>query len=535
MDEEVKFDALGIDDRILRSIVDLGWKKATAIQEKAIPLALQGKDILARACTGSGKTAAFAIPIVQQILKHKKKTGVQSIRALILTPTKELCAQISDHIKSLCSYCSREVRCVDLAVQTEVEAQKPILATMPDIVIGTPNKILNHLKAKSMNLKESLEFLVIDEADLVFSLGYEEEMKEITDYFSESYQAFLTSATLNDDVKVLKKLLLHDPVTLKLQEAQLPSSSQLMQYHIKCLEEDKYTLIYALLKLNLIKGRSIIFVSSVDRCYRLKLFLEQFAIHSCILNSEMPSNSRCHIVQQFNEGKYDIIISADESYLQNVKKEMLPKTKRVKDPESGIARGIDFHHVENVINFDFPRTLDEYVHRVGRTARAFNEGAALSFITTENEKSFKRISSLLAKQTNEDVFKPYQFRMEELDGFKYRARDAYRAVTNGAVKQARLKDIKQEIMKSERLKSYFAKNPRDFEMLLHGQDLHIIRDQPHLRHVPDYIVPPSMQGSCGYRNPTNRNKRKKEADQQASRGQKRFAKKKTNPLESFDI
>uniref|UniRef100_A0A915K2P9 RNA helicase n=1 Tax=Romanomermis culicivorax TaxID=13658 RepID=A0A915K2P9_ROMCU len=252
----------------LEAIAELGWKKPTLIQEHAIPLALEGKDILARACTGSGKTAAFAIPILQKVLDRKKATGTQSIRGLILAPTRELSSQICEHIKKLCSFCSREIRCIDLAVQAEAEAQKPILTTLPDIIVGTPNRLLIHLQANTICLKDSLEFLVVDEADLVLSFGYEDEMKQLVEYLPENVQSFLTSATLDDNVTLLKKLFLHNPVTLRLQETSLPSPNQLFQYHIMCEEEDKFVLIYALLKLRLVKGRSIIFVNTVDRCYR---------------------------------------------------------------------------------------------------------------------------------------------------------------------------------------------------------------------------------------------------------------------------
>ena len=163
----------------LQAIAKLGWQNPTLIQERAIPLLLEGKDVLVRARTGSGKTAAFAIPVIQKILNIKQTARHQEIKALILAPSKELCHQICGVIKDLTIKCSQEVRCVDVAPQVDLSVQKPLLVERPDIVVGTPTRVLKHVKAGYLDLKKSLELLVIDEADLVFSFGYENEVKEL--------------------------------------------------------------------------------------------------------------------------------------------------------------------------------------------------------------------------------------------------------------------------------------------------------------------------------------------------------------------
>lgn len=298
------FHEMELDDRILKAIAKLGWQTPTVIQEKCIPLLLEGKDVLVRARTGSGKTAAFLIPVIQKILNLKQAAEQQEIKALILAPSKELCNQICGVIKDLTIKCSREIRHVDISLQVDLSIQKPLLVEKPDIVVGTPGRTLQHLKSGNLNLKKSLELLVIDEADLVFSFGYESEMKELITYLPKIYQAILASATLSEDVKSLKNLVLHNPVTLKLEEPELAPASQLTHYHLNAEEMDKATILYALLKLHLIRGKTIIFVNSVDKCYKIKLYLEQFAIRTCVLNSELPATIRCHAVNQFNQGIY---------------------------------------------------------------------------------------------------------------------------------------------------------------------------------------------------------------------------------------
>ncbi|XP_071168075.1 probable ATP-dependent RNA helicase DDX56 [Mytilus edulis] len=539
-DKTLNFHEMGLDDRILKAIANLGWATPTPIQEKAIPLALEGKDILARARTGSGKTAAFSIPVVQKILQSKQTSKEQCTKALFLTPSKELCHQAYKNLMELTSCCSREIKCVDVSPKVPLLTQRPKLMEKPDIVVGTPTRILAHIQAGNLSIKDTLEMLVIDEADLVFSFGYEDDVKAIIKQLPKIYQAFLMSATLSDDVLSLKKLVLHNAVILKLEESQLPESSQLTQYHIKCEEEDKFTLICALLKLGLVRGKSIIFVNNVNRCYKLKLFLEQFGIKCCVLNSELPVSSRCHIVTQYNEGLYDYIVASDETLLMNPKTNPNEPTKKKhkqikRDKEYGVSRGIDFQNVSNVINFDFPTTVDTYIHRVGRTARGDNQGTALSFVNMKEMKSLAEVEEALAESTpdGDNVFKPYNFRMEEIDGFKYRAKDAMRAVTKVAIREARLKEIKIEILTSQKLKSYFEDNPRDLQVLRHDKSLHTVKSSSHLKDVPDYLIPQTLKNLSG------RGRQARSGNKQFNRGptqtEKKFRKRKADPLKSFEF
>ncbi|XP_056287804.1 probable ATP-dependent RNA helicase DDX56 [Pseudoliparis swirei] len=540
----LEFHEMGLDDRLLKAVADLGWSHPTLIQEKAVPLALEGKDLLARARTGSGKTAAYAIPIIQRILASKQSVREQDVRALVLVPTKELGQQVQMMIRQLTAFCSRDVRVADVTGKADLSAQRPVLMEKPDVVVGTPSRILAHLAAQNLVLHSSLEMLVVDEADLLFSFGFEDDLKSLLCHLPKIYQSFLMSATLTEDVQALKELLLHNPVILKLQGSQLPDSSQLQQYSIKCSEEDKFLLIYTLLKLRLVQGKTLVFVGAVDRSYRLKLFLEQFGIPSCVLNSELPVQSRCHIITQFNQGFYDYIIATDEesladpaAALQAGKGKKKKSTERgggkTKDKEFGVSRGVDFQNVANVVNFDFPLTAESYIHRVGRTARADNPGTALSFIAHTELSLLEEVEEALTGDNTGTGLKPYEFKMEEIEGFRYRCRDAMRSVTKQAVKEARLKEIKLELLNSEKLKTYFDDNPRDLQLLRHDKDLHPAVVKPHLRNVPEYLIPETLKGVV---NPLSNRRRRKKLKTQPEGVVKSSFKKNIpgkNPLRSF--
>lgn len=530
-DKSLNFHEMELDDRILKAIAKLGWLSPTLIQERAIPLLLEGKDVLVRARTGSGKTAAFTIPMIQKILTKKHTLREQEIKALILAPSKELCNQICSVIKDLTIKCSRDVHFVDISPSGDLQVQKPLLVEKPDIIVGTPSRTLQHIKAGNLSVKETLEMVVIDEADLVFSFGYEDEVKQLLGYLPNIYQAILASATLSEDVKNLKSLVLHNPVTLKLEEPDLAPTSQLSHYHLLAEEMDKASILYALLKLKLIRGKTIIFVNTVDKCYKIKLYLEQFGIRSCVLNSELPAAIRCHSVNQFNENVYDIIIASDEKALEepgstkaSTQKEV--KSKRRKDKESGVSRGIDFQHVSNVINFDFPLDITSYIHRAGRTARGNNEGSVLSFVSLNEKPLLDSIEQHLQKSHAEaKIIKEYQFKLEEVEAFRYRARDAWKAVTRIAVREARLKEIKQEIFNCQKLKTYFEDNPNDLRSLRHDKALHTVKVQKHLANIPEYIVPQSLKNLSN-----NVGKRKREHYRTSESSAHKYQKNKSNPL-----
>ncbi|KAM6106698.1 putative ATP-dependent RNA helicase DDX56 [Pterocles gutturalis] len=498
------FEQMGLDGRLLRAVAELGWATPTAIQTEVIPLALEGRDVLARARTGSGKTGAYGLPLLQHLLRAKAAPAAvaQAVRALVLVPSTELGGQVVRSLRQLAAFCARDLRVADLCAHADLAAQRPVLMEKPDVVVGTPGRVVAHVGARSLSLRQSLELLVLDEADLLLAFGCGDDIRALLCHLPKIYQALLVSATFSPDVESLRELVLHNPVTVCPPEPPLPGVAQLRQFGVRCgTEEEKFLLLCALLKLRLLRGRALLFVSSLARCYRLKLFLEQFGVPACALNSELPARSRCHVIAQFNRGIYDYIVATDEELPPAPPEQPPPRKKRKgaahskgRDPEYSVARGIDFQNVAAVINFDVPPTVESYIHRVGRTARADNPGTALTFALPEEEDGLARIEDALTRENGESMLQPYKVPTEHIEGLRYRCRDAMRSVTKQAVKEARLREIKDELLNSEKLKAYFEDNPRDLHVLRHDKPLHPAIVKPHLRNVPDYLVPPSLRG-----------------------------------------
>lgn len=219
---------------------------------------------------------------------------------------------------SFSSFCGKDIRPVNLTQKVSDSVQRAMLADVPDIVISTPARVVSNVNNSALSL-DHLTQLVIDEADLVLSYGYEDDINALAKAVPRGVQTFLMSATLTSEVDTLKGLFCRNPVILKLTETE-DEGGGISQFAVRCAEDEKFLLTYVIFKLQLVKGKCIIFVGDIDRCYRLKLFLEQFGIKSCVLNSELPANSRIHVVQEFNKGVYDIIIAADDQEVLGTKR-----------------------------------------------------------------------------------------------------------------------------------------------------------------------------------------------------------------------
>lgn len=250
----------------------------------------------------------------------------------------------------------------------------------------------------------------------------------------------------------------------------------------------------------------MIFTNSIDTSFRLKLFFEQFGIKSAVLNAELPQSSRLHILEEFNAGLFDYLIATDESQSEgkekvddqngSERKKSKKHRKHKLDAEFGVVRGIDFKNVHTVINYEMPQTAAGYVHRIGRTGRAYNTGASVSLVSDEETEIFEEIKSLLGE--NEDkvsqFIAPFPLLSKNaVESLRYRAEDVGRSITKIAVRESRAQDLRNEILNSQKLKAHFQDNPKDLDLLKHDKMLSKKAPAAHLRDVPDYLLDPTTQ------------------------------------------
>jgi ATP-dependent RNA helicase DDX56/DBP9 len=561
-------ESVGLDVRLRKAVSRLGHVRPTLVQSKCLPLALSsGRDLLVRARTGSGKTLAYSLPLLQKILQRSKS----GVGAVVLVPTRELCTQVHQVLQGLSYYCNDIISIAILSAgrgrgekaQEELTRQEAMLRDQPNVLVATPAGLLTQIRSGLLDLKSSVETLVVDEADLVLSFGYAKDIAEIVKSLPRICQGFLMSATLSPELDSLKKIVLNSPVVLKLEQDEKTSTGvgHLKQFYVALPKRDKNLVVYVFLKLGLLKGKGLFFVNSTDAGYRLKLFLEQFSIRSAVLNAELPFRSRLNIIEQFNVGNFDYLIATDAStdaeqkedsddeHEANVKK---LKTRKA-DSQYGVSRGLDFRNVSFVVNVDFPLNSRSYSHRVGRTARGGAKGVALSFVELESKQQHDTLLAVQDDQpstplvgasgdklqavakdmvdesgaaTQQPQPVPLDFDLHEIEGFRYRCEDVQRAVTRMAVRETRAAELKAEILNSERLQAHFEDNPADLQLLRHDRvATHISRVQDHLKHVPKYLLPRGMQVAN-----LNR-KRKKKRTKGGTGGERRSD---NDPLQSFD-
>ncbi|KAF2803225.1 ATP-dependent RNA helicase-like protein dbp9 [Mytilinidion resinicola] len=600
-----KFETLQLDPRLMRGIQAQSWAEPTKVQLEAIPLAMEGKDILARSSTGTGKTAAYLLPVLEKILRSKTTSSQRQTTALILLPTRELAGQVAKVAESLVAFCGQDIRVENLARTEDGLVQRARLADFPDIVVSTPGAISTNLNNGALS-PDHLAHLVIDEADLVMSYEYENDLENISKSSPKGVQCFLMSATLSSDLDFLKGLFCRNPVILELDDDEKDTGG-VTQYVVRCKEDEKFLLVYTYFMLKTLKGKGIIFVGDIDRSYRLKLFLEQFGIKSAVLNSELPVASRLHIVEQFNKNLYEILIASDEnevlgnegrkkkSHKENEQEEGVdedaeksktsdpadapvdddqdgekvttngkvteksgpPKKKRKGpklDKDAGVSRGLDFRNIAYVLNFDLPTSSKSYTHRIGRTARAGQTGTAISFVVPKEHYRKHRPTTFPSTEHDEEVMakiiasqekkgksiQPLKIDDKRLEPFRYRLADALRAVTRIAVREARVRELRIELLTSDKLKRHFEENPELKQQLRHDGELRAVRSQPHLKHVPDYLLPggkQAAQDNVGFigMGKSNENRIRKARMQNKARGKgKRPGGKNADPLKTFN-
>jgi len=605
-----------LDPGLSRALSRLSVSRPTPCQSRTIPPLSSGKDALVRSGTGSGKTLAYLIPIVNSLLGEEPPESA-GIRAIILVPTRELTSQVSRVLGSLLRYCDASVSSMCLPhgsvvsstagasgshAEEELRAEAAALRDNPAVVVATPGRLAVHVRRGHLGLESEgvstsgVRWCVVDEADLVLSFGYADDLSELHHRaIPQHCQSVLLSATLPPSLISLGRVVLTDPVTIEVDDeayGNKPGGGELVQYYLPVPRKDKNLVMYVFLRLGLLQGKGLFFVNSTDAAYRLKLFWEQFHIKSAVLNAELPLASRCHILEEFNAGYINYLIATDESVdmgvddkedtneeendekmdedelnmksKKSLKSGAQQKKRKRNDSEYGAARGLDFRHVSFVVNFDFPVSPSNYVHRVGRTARGGAGGVSLSLVDSNSIDELAMLERIQKKQprlpTVGDVpddtlgagaaaaagnsehggtvssagvgmVQPslLEFDLREIEGFRYRVQDVGRAVTKVAVRETRAAELRKEIMNSERLREHFEENPKDLQLLRHdGGATHVSKVQDHLKNIPGYMIPRGMATA-------EIKKKKKKRKARGHRGEVAGARRKNNdPLQSFD-
>ncbi|KAJ8679416.1 hypothetical protein QAD02_015203 [Eretmocerus hayati] len=363
---EVTWKDLGLVDTLCQACETLKWKAPTKIQREAIPLTIQGKDVIGLAETGSGKTAAFALPILQSLLENP-----QRYFALILTPTRELAFQISEQFEALGSGIG--VKCVVIVGGMDMMTQALMLAKKPHIIIATPGRLVDHLEnTKGFNLR-SLKFLVMDEADRILNMDFEIEVDKILRVIPRERRTLLFSATMTKKVQKLQRASLQNPVKVEV-STKYQTVDKLQQYYV--FIPVKFKDVYLVHILNELSGNSfMIFCSTCNNTMRTALLLRSLGFMAVPLHGQMSQNKRIAALTKFKAKNRSILISTDVA-----------------------SRGLDIPHVDVVINFDIPTHSKDYIHRVGRTARAGRSGISVTFVTQYDVELYQRIEQLIGKQ-----------------------------------------------------------------------------------------------------------------------------------------
>jgi len=362
----MSFKDLGVIDVLCKTCESLKWKHPTAIQRETIPHALQGRDVIGLAETGSGKTGAFAIPILQALLHTP-----QHLFALILTPTRELAFQISEQFEALGATIG--VKCCVVVGGIDMMTQALTLGKKPHIVIATPGRLVDHLEnTKGFNLKK-LKYLIMDEADRILNMDFEKEVDTICSVIPRERQTMLFSATMTKKVAKLQRASLKDPVKAEV-NSKYQTVDQLQQYYL--FIPLKFKDVYLVHLLTELAGNSfMIFSSTCNNTLRLAIMLRNLGFTAIPLHGQMNQNKRLASLAKFKAKQRSILIATDVA-----------------------SRGLDIPHVDVVVNFDIPTHSKDYIHRVGRTARAGRSGRAVTFVTQYDVELYQRIEHLIGKK-----------------------------------------------------------------------------------------------------------------------------------------
>lgn len=377
-------------DSLCEACEALNYKHPTPIQEKSIPVALQGRDIIGLAETGSGKTAAFALPMLQALLDKP-----QPLFGLVLAPTRELASQIGQAFEALGSLIS--LRCAVIVGGLDMVPQAIALSKKPHVIVATPGRLVDHLeKTKGFSLR-TLRYLVMDEADRLLDMDFGPSIDKILKFVPRERRTYLFSATMSSRVESLQRASLKDPVRVSVSSNKYQTVSTLLQHYMFIPHMRKDT--YLIFLINEFAGQSvIIFTRTVYEAQRTAILLRTLGFGAIPLHGQLSQTARLGALNKFKSGARNILVATDVA-----------------------ARGLDIPSVDFVLNYDLPQDSKTYIHRVGRTARAGKSGVALSLITQYDLELYQRIEAALGKKLEE-----YPSEKQEVMAFQARVEEAQR-------------------------------------------------------------------------------------------------------------
>ena len=357
--EGIKFEDMGLSSEILKAVKYMGFEEASPIQSKAIPLIQEGHDVIGQAQTGTGKTAAFGIPLLEKIDPKSKK-----LQAIILCPTRELAIQVADEIRNLAKY-MHGIKLVPIYGGQEIVKQIRSLKSGTQIVIGTPGRVMDHMRRKTIKM-DHIHTVVLDEADEMLNMGFREDIEFILNSVPEERQTVLFSATMPKPIMEITKQFQKDAQLVKVTKKEL-TVPNIEQYYYEVKEKNKEEVLARLLDIYAPK-LSVVFCNTKKQVDLLVQALLGRGYFAAALHGDLKQEQRDRVMQGFRSGKTDILVATDVA-----------------------ARGIDVDEVEAVFNYDLPQDDEYYVHRIGRTGRAGREGRAFSFVTGKEVYKLKEI------------------------------------------------------------------------------------------------------------------------------------------------
>ncbi len=364
---------VNIRPEIVKALKEQNIHIPTKIQEKSIPLILSGKDVIGKSETGSGKTAAFAVPILERI---DFKKGLQ---VLIVVPTRELAVQISKEFQKFGKYIRFSIAAIygGVAINPQIDSIKHA-----NIVVGTPGRLLDHVERRTINLA-NIGCIVLDEADKMAEMGFIQDIRRILDSLPKTKQVLLFGATLSEEIDQIKSKYMHNPEIVQAQTHVKPEL--LKQYYYNIKPHEKFSLLVHILKKKDIQ-RAIIFCSKRDTCEIVSKNLRSQGVKNEMIHGRLSQNRRLRVIEDFNKGRIPILVAS-----------------------SVAARGLHIHGVSHVINYDLSQDSEEYIHRIGRTARAGESGVAITLLDQRDHDTFyninKRFSLQVEKLANEEFAK----------------------------------------------------------------------------------------------------------------------------------